>query len=70
MWWVPTTFTKNRDRLLDGDIARAFSEDVVAQGRDRRLLSDEHFNADGTWLESGRARRVFKRKAISLPPPR
>src|SRR3954466_12164423 len=32
--WVPTTFTKNRDRLLEGDIARAFFEDVVAQARD------------------------------------
>src|SRR5689334_7041761 len=34
--WAPTTFTKNRDRLLDGDIARAFFEDVVAQARGRR----------------------------------
>src|SRR6201981_2088400 len=39
--WAPTTFTKNRDRLLDGDIARAFFEDVVAQARHRRLLSAE-----------------------------
>ena len=41
--WAPTTFTKNRDRLLEGDIARAFFEDVVAQARGRRLLSAEHF---------------------------
>jgi transposase len=50
--WAPTTFTKNRDRLLDGDIARAFFEDVVAQARDRRLLSAEHFTVDGTLLEA------------------
>jgi hypothetical protein len=45
--WTPTTFTKNPERLLEGDIARAFFEDVVAQARGRRLLSDEHF----TWTE-------------------
>ena len=45
--WVPTTFTKNRDRLLEGDIARAFFEDVVAQARGRHLLSAEHFTIDG-----------------------
>src|SRR5438046_10323259 len=50
--WVPTTFTKNRDRLLEGDIARAFFEDVVAQARGRRLLSAEHFTVDATLLEA------------------
>lgn len=50
--WAPTTFTKNRDRLLEGDIARAFFEDVVAQARARRLLSAEHFTVDGTLLEA------------------
>jgi transposase len=50
--WAPTTFTKNRDRLLDGDIARAFFEDVVAQARGRRLLSCEHFTIEGTLLEA------------------
>jgi transposase len=46
--WTPTTFSKNRDRLLDGDIARAFFEDIVLQARGQRLLSDEHFTVDGT----------------------
>ena len=41
--WAPTTFTKNRDRLLVGDIARAFFERVVAQAQRRHLLSAEHF---------------------------
>src|SRR6266404_2720183 len=50
--WAPTTFTKNRDRLLDGDVARAFFEDVVAQARGRGLLSAEHFTVDGTLLEA------------------
>src|SRR6266581_4902216 len=40
--WVPTVFTKNRDRLLDGDIAAAFFDAVVAQARGRHLLSAEH----------------------------
>ena len=50
--WTPTTFTKNRERLLAGDVARAFFEDVVEQARGRRLLSDEHFTVDGTLLEA------------------
>ena len=50
--WTPTTFTKNRERLLDGDIARAFFEDIVAQARARQMLSDEHFTVDGTLLEA------------------
>src|SRR5574340_1726465 len=41
--WDATVFTKNRQRLLDGDIARAFFDRVVAQARARGLLSDEHF---------------------------
>jgi transposase len=45
--WTPTTFTKNRDRLLEGEIARAFFEDVTAQAHALRLLSDEHFTVPG-----------------------
>jgi transposase len=60
--WAPTTFTKNRDRLLDGDIARAFFEDVVEQARGRRLLSAEHFTVDGTLLEAWAGQKSFKRK--------
>jgi len=40
--WAPTTFTKNRDRLLDGDIARAFFDAVLLHADTERLLSDEH----------------------------
>ena len=57
--WAPTTFTKNRDRLLEGDIARAFFEDVVEQARGRRLLSAEHFTVDGTLLEAWAGQKSF-----------
>ena len=67
--WAPTTFTKNRDRLLEGDIARAFFEDVVAQARGRRLLSAEHFTIDGTLLEAWAGQKSFKRKGQSSDPP-
>jgi transposase len=46
--WSPTTFSKNRDRLLDSDIAAAFFDAVVDQARAAALLSDEHFTVDGT----------------------
>ena len=46
--WHPTTFTKNRDRLLAGDVAAAFFDAVAAQARQAGLLSDEHFTVDGT----------------------
>lgn len=59
---IPTTFTKNRDRLLDGDVARAFFDDVVAQARGQRLLSDEHFTVDGTLLEAWAGQKSFRRK--------
>ena len=65
--WAPTTFTKNRDRLLEGDIARAFFEDVVAQARGR--LSAEHFTVDRTWLEAWAGPKSFKRKGQPTRPP-
>jgi transposase len=48
--WDVTVFTKNRERLLDGDIAEAFFQAVLQQARERSLLSDEHFTVDGTLL--------------------
>src|SRR5450755_793321 len=45
--WDVTVFTKNRERLLDGDIAEAFFQAVLQQARERSLLSDEHFTVDG-----------------------
>lgn len=60
--WTPTTFTKNRERLLAGDIARQFFEAVLAQARAQRVLSDEHFTVDGTLLEAWAGQKSFTRK--------
>jgi transposase len=58
--WSPTTFTKNRDRLLDGDIAAAFFEAVLIHADTERLLSDEHFTVDGTLLEAWASHKSFQ----------
>jgi len=44
--WVPTVFSKNRDRLLEGDVAEKFFDGVLRQAREADLLSDEHFSVD------------------------
>jgi transposase len=50
--WDVTVFTKNRDRLLDGDVARDFLCEVVNEAREKNLTSDEHFTLDGTLIEA------------------
>src|SRR5713226_6795893 len=60
--WSPTTFSKNRDRLLRSDIAAAFFDAVVDQARTAGLLSDEHFTVDGTLLEAWASLKSFRRK--------
>jgi transposase len=50
--WDVTVFTKNRDRLLEGDVAHAFLQAVLADPQVRALLSDEHFSVDGTLIEA------------------
>jgi transposase len=68
--WDPTTFTKNRERWLAGDVAQAFFEQVLAQARERQLLSDEHFTVDGTLIEAWAGQKSFKRKGTpALPEP-
>src|ERR1700716_2424834 len=68
--WDATVFTKNRERLLAGDIAQAFFARVLAQARQRGLLSDEHFTVDGTLIEAWASLKSFKRKdAAGGPPP-
>ena len=68
--WDPTVFTKNRERLLAGNIAQAFFERVLAQARERGFLSDEHFTVDGTLIEAWASLKSFKRKdAAGGPPP-
>jgi transposase len=70
--WDVTVFTKNRDRLLEGEVADAFFEAVLAQARQRGLLSDDHFTVDGTLLEAWAGQKSFKRKdakAAGTPAP-
>lgn len=68
--WDATVFTKNRDRLLAGDVARAFLEHVVADAHARHLLSSEHFSVDGTLIEAWASLKSFQRKdGIAGPPP-
>ena len=68
--WHPTTFTKNRDRLLAGEVAAAFFDAVRAQARAAGLLSDEHFTVDGTQLEAWASLKSFQqRDAAPGEPP-
>ena len=67
--WVPTVFTKNRERLLEADIANEFFVKVVAVARQRNLLSDEHFTVDGTLLEAWAGVKSFKKKGEGPKPP-
>jgi transposase len=65
--WVPTVFTKNRDRLLEGNIAEAFFAQVTALADRHALLSHEHFTVDGTLLEAWASHKSFQ--PIDGPPP-
>ena len=58
--WAPTVFTKNRDRLLNQQIARSFFHRVVE--RAKGLMSDEHFTVDGTLIEAWASQKSFQRK--------
>jgi len=65
--WVPTVFSKNRDRLLAGDIAQAFFQAVRELAQQHQLLSPEHFTVDGTLLEAWASHKSFQ--PIAAPPP-
>jgi transposase len=68
--WDATTFTKNRDRLLEADVAKEFLARVVEQARAKGLTSDEHFTVDGTLLEAWASAKSFQPKQEKpLPPP-
>src|SRR5271157_1966928 len=60
--WDPTVFTKNRDRLLEAEVAKQFLAQVVEQARVKGLTSDEHFTVDGTLLEAWASVKSFQRK--------
>ena len=67
--WDQTTFGKNRDRLLAGDIAHKFLAAVLAQRRVKRLLSTDHFSVDGTMIEAWASMKSFRPKDGSDEPP-
>jgi transposase len=67
--WVPTVFSKNRDRLLEGEIAEKFFAQVLQQARVGDLLSDEHFSVDGTLIEAWASQKSFQRKDQNQAPP-
>jgi hypothetical protein len=67
--WDHSVFSKNRDRLLEGDIAAKFLSAVLVQPRVKRLLSTEHFSVDGTLIEAWASMKSFKPTDGSNEPP-
>jgi len=67
--WSATTFSKNRERLLESDIAGAFFDAVRRHAAEAGLLSDEHFTVDGTLLEAWASLKSFRRKDAGPTPP-
>jgi transposase len=65
--WVPTVFTHNRDRLLEGEIVTKLFGQVLAQAEEKGLTSDEHFSVDGTMIEAWASMKSFRPKGA--PPP-
>ncbi len=60
--WDPTVFSKNRDRLMRGEVSQRFLQAVVEQAQAKGLLSSEHFTVDGTLMEAWANRRTFQKK--------
>lgn len=60
--WDATSFTKNRDRLVEHDVARQFFEAVVRQAKRAQLISAEHFTVDGTLIEAWASLKSFRKK--------
>ena len=67
--WDHSTFSKNRDRLLDADIVRKFFEQIRDQAKAQGLLSDEHFTVDGTLIEAWASLKSFKPTGTPPTPP-
>jgi transposase len=70
--FVPTVFTKNRERLLKHNVASQFFGLIVEQARAAGLMSDEHFTVDGTLIEAWASLKSFRRKEEKpgdRPPP-
>ena len=67
--WDATVFTKNRERFIDGEIARRFFEEVLAQADEQHLVSQEHFSVDGTLIEAWASLKSFQPKDDAGPKP-
>src|ERR1700691_1721015 len=67
--WDATVFTKNRDRLLEAEVAKEFLARVVGQARAKGWTSDEHFSVDGTLLEAWASGKSFRPKEKKSSPP-
>jgi transposase len=67
--WVPTVFTKNRDRLLEAEVARKFLAELLTHKEVRKLLSDDHFSVDGTQITAWASMKSFVAKDGSGEPP-
>jgi len=67
--WDATTFTKNRERFVDGEVARLFFDAVLRTAEERSLVSSEHFSVDGTLIEAWASQKSFRRKDDSGTPP-
>ena len=67
--WVATVYSKNRDRLLNGDVAEQFFAKVLDQAGKHDLLSDEHFSVDGTLIEAWASQKSFRPKDNGSAPP-
>jgi len=66
--WVPTVFTKNRDRLLTTDMSRKVMAAILAHREVAPLLSDDHFSVDGTLIKAWASMKSFQPKAETAPP--
>jgi IS5 family transposase len=66
--WDATSFTKNRERLLSGEVAQSFFAAVVEEARRQRLLDDEHFTVDGTLIEAWASEKSYRQKPGPPPP--
>jgi transposase len=67
--WDVSVFTKNRERLLDAELAQRFFNQVVTQARAQGLISAEHFTVDGTLIEAWAGQKSFQRKQGEPTPP-
>jgi transposase len=67
--WVATVYSKNRERLLQGEVAQGFFAGILEQARSSDLLSSEHFSVDGTLIEAWASQKSFQQKDKAGKPP-